>query len=308
MSRTSSSRSSRRSEQCRLPSVVSSLLLAMSALGPFSVEALDAQMGLARISHEMFALNNKMVVMGGSKFFTPPGFDNVTATDGNYLQTASIVTYDDWASKDTIIESGQSLTTFAAACARWDTEKVICTGGLKPGHIAPDHLECFAFSLGGFQAFAGTGVVNAEIGSKNLIIPARCGITPLLSLAARTTCLEVSPSARSNFCMISLDSTSFFLFGGVSGDGNTESYLRDSWIYKVGSGWTAVPQTNADPSARRGLTCTFLRGKVWMFGGKALAASNDIWSFDPTTNTWKQEYDSKTSQDDGQQQFGFVQR
>ncbi|KAI9089655.1 hypothetical protein DFS34DRAFT_698228 [Phlyctochytrium arcticum] len=341
---TSSFRSSRRSEPCRLTSVVSSLLLAMTALGPFPVEALDVKMGLARLSHEMFALNNKMVVMGGSKYANPPAFDNVTAAaDKNYLQTASIVTYDDWASKDTTIVSGQSLTTYAAACARWDTEGVICTGGLRPGHVAPDNLEVSAFSLSGFQAFAGIGVVNAGINSGNISIPARwdhaaviLGSTyylfggtivsmngtnrvsgmkagpgefyavdlntfPLTPKSLTASGNQASPSARANFCMVPLDSSSFFVFGGSSDVGNTESYLRDSWIYKVGSGWTAVPQTESDPSARVGPTCTFLRGKVWMFGGgTALATSNDIWSFDPNTNTWKKEFESKTNPDDGQ--------
>ncbi|KAI9089653.1 hypothetical protein DFS34DRAFT_384866 [Phlyctochytrium arcticum] len=109
--------------------------------------------------------------------------------------------------------------------------------------------------------------------------------------------------------MVSLDSASFFLYGGMNEftQDDRGDLLADSWIYNVGSGWTDVPRVNAFPSGRAGPSCTFLRGKVWMFGGgNDRALENDIWSFDPKTNTWKKEYDSKTSPDDGQPTTRYV--
>ncbi|KAI9089654.1 hypothetical protein DFS34DRAFT_597948 [Phlyctochytrium arcticum] len=344
MCRAHSYRSSKRSEGWHLTSVASALLLAMSALGPVSVQALDVQMRFARYGHEMFALNNKMVVIGGSKDPNPlkPIYPANIESDRNYLQTASFVSYDDWTSKDTTIVSGLSLNAFVAACARWDAEKVVCTGGLRRGQaIVPnDTLGVSSFSLGEFQTFAGTGVVNAGIIiGGNISIPARfdhaaviLGSTYYLFggfvetlvgsavkavasgelyavdlnsppsraklLAASGT--QTSPSPRARVCMVSLDSTSIFLFGGGTQTDSTPN-LADSWIYNVGSGWAAVSEKNAIPSARVGPACTFLRGKVWMFGGgNTLDSRNDIWSFDPKTSTWTEEYDSKPNPDDGQ--------
>ncbi len=75
----------------------------------------------------------------------------------------------------------------------------------------------------------------------------------------------------------------------------TQDYncLASGCLPRPGNGWLLVKPTVA-PNARTGATTwTDSSGKLWLFGGQdgeggnaPLGLLNDLWSFDPTTNTW----------------------
>jgi hypothetical protein len=78
------------------------------------------------------------------------------------------------------------------------------------------------------------------------------------------------------------------LFGGMD---STLTYRNDVWWYDpVTNGWTSKIAQGAagSPPSRRGHTVVWDGARVVLFGGYSGAYFNDVWWYDPASNTWSQ--------------------
>lgn len=104
-----------------------------------------------------------------------------------------------------------------------------------------------------------------------------------------------SPPARYGHSMVALNGTVYVFGGMVSGQYGLISApnwepVNDLWRWDDGNDWELLNPTPAPP-ARVYHTAVASRGKMYVFfglgqGGTALS---DVWSYDPTTNSWQQE-------------------
>jgi hypothetical protein len=96
-----------------------------------------------------------------------------------------------------------------------------------------------------------------------------------------------SPTARDSHSMV-WDGTRVIMFGGYD-----NSYKNDLWWYDPGTNtWTQKIAQGAvgSPAARYAYSMAWNGQKVIMFGGRDSSGSykNDLWWYDPGTNTWTQ--------------------
>ncbi|KAI9095973.1 hypothetical protein DFS34DRAFT_661976 [Phlyctochytrium arcticum] len=262
------------------------LTLAAALWAPSVVQAINVNMTIPRHDHEMFLLNNRLVVMGGAKY------------EGGAESVPVHLTDDTLCAQNR--QCDELATKYLDACARWEgTPIVVCAGGLKPGRSSSSVLEVTTFSLAALQDWTGgTGTIDIGIKAQNSnTINSWFLCAVILGMATEPW----PPYDRYWPCMVRINNTSFFIFGGRSNFNRTVYQHDDSWIYTAGSGWTAVPRPGTYPPPRHSAACTFFQGKVWAFGGQSeTRAFNDIWSFDPNTKLWNQEVADSTRFDDGQ--------
>ena len=121
-----------------------------------------------------------------------------------------------------------------------------------------------------------------------------------------------TPGARRDAVSWIDGSGKLWLFGGYGFDaGLSTGYLNDLWQYDPATGnWTwmkgastrsqvgaygtlGTPAADNTPGARsKGVSWTDMSGKFWIFGGygydttDSLNYLNDLWRYDPTTNSW----------------------
>ncbi|KAI9095975.1 hypothetical protein DFS34DRAFT_661981 [Phlyctochytrium arcticum] len=282
-----------------------------------------------------------VVMGGAKRYGGPKDDPVIFATDTLNAKTASIVPFDDWNSFDVTILGGDTFGMYVAGCARWEgTSIVVCTGGHKPRRPQLPALEITTFSLTALQDYKGASgtTIDIDIGikSQNLSNVAHrwdhsavilgstyymfgrsvgldiqmgpgelwtldLNTSPPIAKAITPVGTQPWPLGRAYCCMVRLNRTSFFLFGGKGLYNATYYYQEDSWIYTEGSGWTFALRVGTHPTPRNGAACTFFQGKLWAFGGENDVRSfNDMWSFDPTTLLWKQETADSTRLEDGQ--------
>jgi hypothetical protein len=110
---------------------------------------------------------------------------------------------------------------------------------------------------------------------------------PELNSWTQVTPTGSSPSARS-FHSIVWDGQKVIMFGGYDNCG----YKNDLWWYDPElNSWTQVTPTGSSPSARAYHSMVWdpdvTSGRVIMFGGNGVSGyKNDLWWYDPVSNTW----------------------
>ncbi|MCK4353607.1 hypothetical protein KAW65_09415 [candidate division WOR-3 bacterium] len=93
-----------------------------------------------------------------------------------------------------------------------------------------------------------------------------------------------TPEARLGHSMVRLPDGRVMLFGGenVEGDLFNDMHAFDE------SGWNQVTPANDPPPARQG-HCAWVEDVMYIYGGQGeTGLLDDIWSFDPVTETWTQ--------------------
>ncbi|HEU4573868.1 MAG TPA: kelch repeat-containing protein [Chitinophagaceae bacterium] len=101
------------------------------------------------------------------------------------------------------------------------------------------------------------------------------------------------------------DGTNLYLFGGLGYDGGgTKNYLNDVWSYDIANNtWTWLNGSNTNnqfgiysgtqvPGSRIAPYSWYYNGKLFLFGGYGYGSAsgpgylNDMWQYDPSSNSW----------------------
>jgi N-acetylneuraminic acid mutarotase len=97
------------------------------------------------------------------------------------------------------------------------------------------------------------------------------------------------PAAREGAAMVCNPNTGrVVMFGGY----DWVTYYDDLWVYNPeGNAWIALSPAGSTPSGRSGHTLVYdtVNKKILLFGGRGSGGDrNDLWSYDPPTDTWTQ--------------------
>ncbi|KAJ3011011.1 hypothetical protein HKX48_007076 [Thoreauomyces humboldtii] len=98
------------------------------------------------------------------------------------------------------------------------------------------------------------------------------------------------PPARTSACLAPISATTVMLFGGRGAGG---AVLGDVWIYDANAdAWTEATLWFATgaPGARAGMSCDWLGGLVWLYGGIGSDGGflDDLWTLDASNWQWAQ--------------------
>ena len=92
------------------------------------------------------------------------------------------------------------------------------------------------------------------------------------------------PGPRYGHTMVVINDTCILLFGG---DQSSRAVINELWAYnKDNSKWEKYPD-GISPQERRRHAAAVLDGMMYIFGGEgATGLLDDIWKYDPSSNTW----------------------
>ncbi len=94
------------------------------------------------------------------------------------------------------------------------------------------------------------------------------------------------PSKRQGHSMITLANGRVLLFGGAS----QGYFLNDLYEFSSHIGWSAMSPIGSSPPPRRYHQAWRISDKMYIYGGEGEnGALDDLWSYNPTANTWHQE-------------------
>ncbi|MBI4317279.1 MAG: hypothetical protein HY675_02215 [Chloroflexi bacterium] len=113
---------------------------------------------------------------------------------------------------------------------------------------------------------------------------------------------QATPSPRFGHSLATIDGYAY-LFGGLQLSGASSpavsplgSVLNDLWKYNFADNVWAPIVADPAPPARAHHSASVSAGRMYVFGGNdAVRDLDDIWSYDPTANRWRQEPSQGTS-------------
>lgn len=106
--------------------------------------------------------------------------------------------------------------------------------------------------------------------------------------------LPTGPTKRAFFAAAMDDAHGImYIHGGVfyTSDFSTFDVMADFWKYDISAeAWTEISPVGTAPEAKAVHQGGFIGGKFYVFGGINAEDqdTNDLWSYDPTTNAWTQ--------------------